>query len=167
MPAPTPESVTDRPDDALVAWESQLESLVIKWGALDDAWPNGRTEAARHEIGRQHRQCLDRIRKLHELIVSTEARSVAGAAVHLRRVEAMLDRENPAAMRLLASARKALEAHLQAAGRASRYSSSCRVLIAPGRFEPLDQIAAHCRRAVRDKPTLGRHAPKGFLLVPD
>ena len=39
----------------------------------------------------------------------------AGTAVHLRRVEAMLDRENPAAMRLLGSARTAVEAHLAAA----------------------------------------------------
>ena len=115
MPAPTPETVTDSPDAALVAWESKLDALIIEWAALDEAWPNGSTEAARHEIGRQHQECLHRIGKLHDLIVSTEARSLAGAAVHLRRVEAMLDRENPAAMRLLASARKAVEAHLEAA----------------------------------------------------
>ena len=114
-PAPTPVTVTDHTDTALVAWEAKLEALIIEWGALDDAWPNGRTEAARHEIGRQHQECINRIGKLHDLIVSTEARSLAGAAVHLRRVEAMLDRENPAAMRLLASARNAVEAHLQAA----------------------------------------------------
>ncbi len=69
----------------------------------------------RYEIGCRHRECLARIREIQASIASTEARTIAGAAVHLRRVEAMLDRENPAAMRLLASARKAVEAHSEAA----------------------------------------------------
>ena len=43
---------------ALLAWEAQLEGLVIKWAALDDAWPNGSTEAARDEIGRRHQENL-------------------------------------------------------------------------------------------------------------
>ena len=88
---------------------------MIEWAALDDAWPNGSTEAARHEIGRQHQQCLNRIGKLHDLIVSMDAHTLAGGAVHLWRGEAMLDRENPLAMRLLGSDRNAVEAHLAAA----------------------------------------------------
>ncbi len=87
MPAPTP----DHPDAALVAWEAELEALVIEWGDLDDVWPKGKTAMERYEIGRRHRDCLARIREIQEAIVATKARTIAGAAVQLRRVEAKFD----------------------------------------------------------------------------
>ena len=88
---------------------------MVEWSALDDAWPKGRTTMEPYEIGDRHRECLARIHEIQESIIGIEARTLSGAAVHLRRVEAMLDRENPAAMRLLASARQKVEAHLEAA----------------------------------------------------
>ncbi len=37
--APTPE----HPDAALLAYEAELEALVIEWQELDAAWPRGKT----------------------------------------------------------------------------------------------------------------------------
>ena len=95
---------------------------IIEWADLDEAWPKGKTTMERYEIGRGHRECLDRIRELHELIAETGARTIAGAAVQLRRLAALfdrlgaiLDRENRAAGQLLRSALRALEAHSKAA----------------------------------------------------
>ena len=116
MPAPTPTPVTNHPDADLVAWKAELEAVMIEWAELDDAWPKGRTAMERYEIGCRHRDCLARIRDIQESIVATEAHTVAGAAVQLRRLEVMLDREDrAAAVRLLASALGALEAQSGAA----------------------------------------------------
>ena len=116
MPAPTLDTVTDNPDAALLAWEAELEALMVEWADLDDAWPKGKTAMERYEIGCRHRDCLARIREIQQAIVDTEARTVAGAAVQLRRLEVLLDREDRAtAIRLLASALGALESHSAAA----------------------------------------------------
>ena len=93
MPSPAPKPATDHPDAALVAWEAELERLMIEWAGLDDAWPKGRTAMERYEIGCWHRDCLNRIREIQQAIVATEACTVAGAAVQLRRLEVSLDRE--------------------------------------------------------------------------
>ncbi len=88
-PAPTPE----HPDAALIAYEAELEALVVEWNGLDDAWPKGRTAMERWEIGRRHEACLTRIAELQELIAVTDAQTLAGAAVQLRRLDAMFDGE--------------------------------------------------------------------------
>ena len=106
----------NHPDAALLAWETELEALMIEWAELDDAWPKGRTAMERYEIGDRHRQCLSRIHEIQESIIASKARTVAGAAVQLRRLQVLLDREDrAAAARLLASALGAVEAHLKAA----------------------------------------------------
>ncbi len=76
----------------------------------------------RYEIGCRHRECLARIQEIQGSIASTEARTIAGAVVQLRRLGALfdqlgaiLDRENRAAGPLLRSALSALEAHSEAA----------------------------------------------------
>ncbi len=49
MPAPAP--TPDRPDAALIAYEAELEALVVEWETLDDAWPKGRTAMALLALG--------------------------------------------------------------------------------------------------------------------
>jgi hypothetical protein len=58
----------------------------------------------RYEIGRRHEECLSRI-------AETEAATLAGAAVQLRRLDAMLDGEERQPVGLLASALRVVEAH--------------------------------------------------------
>ena len=59
MPAPGP--TPDHPDAALIAYEAELEALVVERQELDEAWPKGKTPMARWQIGRRHEECLIRI----------------------------------------------------------------------------------------------------------
>ena len=102
---PTP----DHPDADLIAYEAELEALVVEWQGLDEAWPKRRTPMERWKIGRRHEECPTRIAELHELIAETEAQMLAGAAVQLRRLDAMLDRQDREAVGLLESALKVVE----------------------------------------------------------
>ncbi len=70
----------------------------------------------RWKIGRRHEACLERIAELHELIADAEAQTLAGAAVQLRRLDAMLDDEDQAAIGLLESALEVVEDEVLSAG---------------------------------------------------
>jgi len=96
----------------LVAVEPVRElfrALIVEWQQLDVAWPKGRTAMERYELGCRHRECLERIRELREPIVETEARTLAGAAVQLRRLNAMIDGDERQAIGQLVSALQVVE----------------------------------------------------------
>jgi hypothetical protein len=89
---------------------------VIEWQGLDVAWPKGPTAMERWKIGSRHEECLTRIAELEELIAGTEAQTLAGAAVQLRRLDAMLDDEDEVAVALLESALEVVEGEVLSAG---------------------------------------------------
>ena len=63
----------------------------------------------RSETGRKAEAILTRIGVIEETIAATPARSLADAAVQLRRIEAALEEPTPEVARLLASALAAIE----------------------------------------------------------
>ena len=97
------------PDAALIAHEAELEALVLEWQQLDAAWPKGKTPMERWQIGRRHQAYLIRIRELHRDIAEAEAKTLAGAAVQLRRLRAVLDDESSVVEGLLEGALKVIE----------------------------------------------------------
>ena len=106
MLEPAPDT---HPDAALLAMEGELERLLMRWEDLRAAWPKGRTAVERARLGRKVDDTLDRISDIHRQIVTTPARTLAGAAVQLRRLQTMLGSENLRVRQLL---RSALAAHV-------------------------------------------------------
>ena len=107
MPATVP--TADSLDAALLAYEAEFEALVLEWQQLDAAWPKGKTPMERWQIGRRHQAYLIRIRELHRDIAEAEAKTLAGAAVQLRRLRAVLDDESSVVEGLLEGALKVIE----------------------------------------------------------
>ncbi len=71
---------------------------------------------ARCEIGRRHEACLERIAEVQNLITETEAQTLAGATVQLRRLDAILDGKDQVAVGLLESALEVMEREALAVG---------------------------------------------------
>ena len=97
-------------------FQKQWNQALGKAGYLGYAWPKGRTAMARWRIGSRHEACLIRIAELRELIAETEAQTLAGAAVQLRRLDAMLDGEDQVAVGLLESALQVVDREVLSAG---------------------------------------------------
>ena len=83
--------------------ESELEALLVEYESLSRAWPKEPHAVARAEIGRKVEDALTRIGDLQYTIVTSPADTLADAAVKLRRLDALLDGEDPA-RQLLSSA---------------------------------------------------------------
>lgn len=97
-------------DADLIAWEAELEAALSEFGRLTEACRTSRSAVERARAGREREDLLDRIGELQVLIARTPAQSLAGAAVQLRRLAAMLESERATpALRLVESVRQAVE----------------------------------------------------------
>ena len=112
MPATAPISSIFAPmpstPPSLAALEADLEGLLAEYALLAEAHhiAGGRR---RTEIGEQAEGTLARIHRIERAIVMTPATDLAGAAVQLRRLGAILDGDAEA-RRLVASVIKVVEA---------------------------------------------------------
>ena len=79
-----------------------MEALILT-DTLARAWDEATTDQGRRLIERQADVTLERISELHRQIVTTPARTLAGAAVQLRRLSVHVDEKN-AAMAALVTA---------------------------------------------------------------
>ena len=118
--APTIRAVRDTAhlDAALIAAGREVETLAVEIEALRALWPKGETAVKRAEIGRRLESAYDRLAELYGVIASTDAHTLAGAAVKLRRaiaaVEAhdcgsAVDRDREPELRLIESALAVVE----------------------------------------------------------
>ena len=89
MLAPSPPPDT-HPDAALLALERDLEEALILADTLARAWDEATTDQGRRLIERQADVTLERIARLQQEIAATPARTLAGGAVQLRRLQAMM-----------------------------------------------------------------------------
>lgn len=94
----------DTPDAELLAWERELHDLLIEHARLEFAWPKGATPIERAGIGRRLEDVLDNIAEIHELIADTRPRTLAGAAVLLRRALAAIGDPRKVESRLVGAA---------------------------------------------------------------
>ncbi len=117
-------AASKKADVSLVEMERQLESALLEYESLSQAWPKEPHTVARAEIGRKVEDALGRIYELHRAITRAQAETLPDAAVQLRRLavlfdgqgasilslQAALEGQNETAQRLLASALAAVEA---------------------------------------------------------
>ena len=80
-----------KPAAGLVELERQLESALIEYERLREAWPKKPHVVARAEIGRQVEDALGRIYELHRAITRTQAETLPDAAVQIRRALAAIE----------------------------------------------------------------------------
>ena len=74
----------------LIEMERELTRLLIEYDELETAWPKCGHVLVRAKIGRQAADALSRIADLEHDITTTPARTFDEAAVHLRRLAALL-----------------------------------------------------------------------------
>ena len=108
------------PSDALVGMEREIAGLAVEYGILKRAYPGEKQADDRANIAKEMSRIQGRIVELQGAIVETEAKTPAGAAVQLRRIQGMLNLMRPgpnsplndmeAPHRLLESALAAIEA---------------------------------------------------------
>ncbi len=79
------------PDTRLLALDGEINRLVLQIELLEAHRRRAETPSERNRIARQIRTQQKKIAKLYSTISHTEPMSMAGAAVLLRRVPAMLD----------------------------------------------------------------------------
>ncbi len=103
----TPAAST-RCDVTLAELERELEALLVEYESLSRAWPKEPHAVTRAEIGRKVEDALARIGELQYAIATSPARTLADAAVKLRRLDALLDGQEPE-RRLLTSALAVVE----------------------------------------------------------
>ena len=80
-------------DKDLAACEAELTGLLFEFEAVSDAWRTEPLALKRVDLGDRYEDLLDRIARLERLIARTPARTLADAAVKLRRLFAGLDGE--------------------------------------------------------------------------
>ena len=112
-------AASTRCDVTLAELESELEALLVEYESLSQAWPKEPHAVARSEIGRKVEDALTRIGELQYAIVAFPADTLADAAVKLRRLDALLDGEDPA-RQLLSSALTVVETAVTPPARARR-----------------------------------------------
>ncbi len=106
------------PDADLLAAGREVEALAVEIEALQALWPKGETAVRRTEIGRSLDGAYDRLAELYGTITNTDAHTLVGAAVNLRRGLLLMNAATPGdsdelktAKRLLSAALVFLEAH--------------------------------------------------------
>ena len=104
----------DTPDADLIAWEAELHELLLEHERLEAAWPKGATAVDRARIGRRLEDVLDDIAEIHELIADARPRTLAGAAVLLRRALAAIGDPGRVEARLVGAALRAVDAGTRA-----------------------------------------------------
>ena len=108
------------PSDPLVALERELAGLAVEYLILKKAYPQETRADDKARVAIEMSRIQGRIVELQGAIVETEAKTPAGAAVQLRRIQGMLNLMRPgpnsplndmeAPHRLLESALAAIEA---------------------------------------------------------
>lgn len=106
---PPPRPPSDPLDAELVAAGREVEALAVEIEALQALWPKGETALRRAEIGRALDLALARLAELYGIIANSEAHTLAGAAVMLRRALAGLDGERGLEHRLVGRALGVIE----------------------------------------------------------
>ena len=94
-------AASTRCDVTLAEMETELEALLVEYDSLSRAWPKEPDAVARAEIGRKVDDALVRIGNLQCAIVTFPADTLADAAVKLRRLDSLLDGEDPARQLLI------------------------------------------------------------------
>ena len=69
------------PDADLVELERELETLLLEYERLREAWPKERDVLRRVEIGHRVHATLRRVHEIRDIIAKAPARSLADAAV--------------------------------------------------------------------------------------
>ncbi len=92
-----------KPGAGLVDLERELKALLVEYESLSQAWPKEPHAVARAEIGRKVEGALARIGELQYAIATSPARTLADAAVKLRRLGALLDGQDPARQLLISA----------------------------------------------------------------
>ena len=90
------------PSETLVDLEQRLTERLLDFGRLDEVWPRGPSAIERAEIGRQREDALSGIAALRDRIITSRAKTLADAAVQLRRLVVMAE-ETPRPRVLLGS----------------------------------------------------------------
>ncbi len=80
----------DAPDADLLAWERELVELLLEHERLEAAWPKGEGPLERARTGRRLEGVLEDIGEVHDDIAAARPRTLAGAAVMLRRALAAI-----------------------------------------------------------------------------
>jgi hypothetical protein len=104
--APDPEPPQD-PDADLLKLEQELAGLLVEYEVLREAWPKPAKAMDRYRIGKEVGATLSRIGEIERAIAETQAETLAGAAVQLRRLQVVMDEMRqvpPVARALLGSA---------------------------------------------------------------
>ncbi len=96
-----PPAALKEPGAGLVELERELEALLVEYESLSEAWPKEPHAVARAEIGRKVEDVLARIGELQFAIATSPADTLADAAAKLRRLDALLDGEDPARQLLI------------------------------------------------------------------
>ena len=108
MARPIPPTPIDANAD-LAALERELEEMLVQFEILDATWRKAPRALDRWALGKEHDANLARIRDLQVAIASTPARTLADAAVLLRRLNAWLDDGTVAELQMLRSALNVVE----------------------------------------------------------
>ncbi len=87
------------PDVSLVDLERELEGLLVEYESLSRVWPKEPDVLTRAKIGRRVEDALGQILRLQHAIGTAQAKSIPDAAVHLRRLTALLENRNRLLMR--------------------------------------------------------------------
>ena len=103
------------PDADLAALERELEELLVRFEVLDATWRKAPRALDRWALGKEHDATLACIRDLQDAIARTPARTLADAAVLLRRLNAWLDDGTATELQMLRSALDVVEANVPGA----------------------------------------------------
>jgi len=115
--------ISDGPDAGLLAADAEARSLAVEIENLRARWPVAEPATRRAAIGRRISEACERLADCYQTVITTRARTLAGAAVKLRRAILLLDsisgvsndRSARAAAKLVADALEVVEK--EAAGR--------------------------------------------------
>ena len=80
-------AASTRSSATLVEMERQLESALIEYERLCQAWPEESHVLSRAKAGRQVEDALGRIYELHRAITGTQAKTLPDAAAKSRLIE--------------------------------------------------------------------------------
>ena len=92
----------EKPDAGLGQLERELDALLLEYETLSEAWPREPHILRRAKIGRRVEDALAEIQRLQHAITKADAKSLSDAAVHLRRLAALLETRDSPLLRLQA-----------------------------------------------------------------
>ena len=97
------------PDAALLEAEAELQSLVVEIETLTALWPAAEPATRRAKIGGCLNSAYERLGELYGVIANAKPRTLAGAAMQLRRALVGLEAGEVMERRLVASALAVVE----------------------------------------------------------